>query len=47
MINSISAVTLATHDMRRAVSFYRCSVFSSSMAAKARHSPVSVSVPIF
>ncbi len=23
MINSISAVTLATHDMRRAVSFYR------------------------
>ena len=39
MIESISAITLATHDMPRAVRFYSVLGFSSCMAAKSHHSP--------
>jgi hypothetical protein len=41
MIESISAITLATHDMSRAVRFYACWDLRSFMAAMMRHSPAS------
>jgi len=39
MIEGISAVTLGTHEMPRAVRFYRTLGLRSGMAAKIRHSP--------
>jgi catechol 2,3-dioxygenase-like lactoylglutathione lyase family enzyme len=39
MIEGISAVTLGTHEMPRAVRFYRALGFEVCMAAKTRHSP--------
>ena len=39
MIDGISAVTLGTHEMPRAVRFYRSLGFESCMAAMSRHSP--------
>jgi len=39
MIEGISALTLGTHDMPRAVRFYRPWDLRSCMAAKVRHSP--------
>jgi hypothetical protein len=39
MIDGISAVTLGTHEMPRAVRFYRALGLRSCMAAKNRHSP--------
>ena len=39
MIEGLSAITLATHDMRRAVRFYRRSGLSSCTAVKQPRSP--------
>lgn len=39
MIEGISAVTLGTHEMPRAVRFYRALGLRSCMAANSRHSP--------
>ena len=41
MIEGLSAITLATHDMRRAVRFYQALGFELCTAVKQPHSPAS------
>ena len=41
MITGISAITLATHDMARAVRFYRALGFEMAYGGEARRSPAS------